>query len=480
MNMRRINYPLIAAAALLAAAPAAAQEREQPPAPSALRPYQVPRVEDFRLANGLRVVVVPQTALPIVHGRFLVGAGSVYEPLAKNGLASLTGQLLDEGVQGMTGAQIAARMEQLGAQFGTGAGYATGMAQVTSLKSVFPEALELAAKVVMQPVFPEGEFTRLRNEALAGAVQRRATVEGLANEAFSLALFEPTAPYSRLPGGTAETLQAITREDVVDWHRRMYAPGNTTLLLVGDVSAQEARRMAERALGSWTGTAAQLPAISNPVRPAQGTRIILVDRPGSVQSGIAAGQAAISQTDPDYYALDALTQVLGGGFKARLNSNLRERHGYTYGAFAGFNPLQGTGTISINTAVRTSATDSALVEIVNEYRRIASEPVPEAELRGGLANIVGSFPNSVQTVQGLAQRMERVLIYGLPLDYWATYRERQAGVTPSDLTAVAARRLTPDALTIVIAGDLSKIEAPIRARNLGTVEVWDASGNKVR
>jgi zinc protease len=476
--MRRINYPLIAAAALLAAAPAAAQE--QPPAPSALRPYQVPRVEDFRLANGLRVVVVPQRAVPIVHGRILINAGSIYEPLEKNGLASLTGQLLDEGIQGMTGAQIAARIEQLGAQFGTGAGYGGGTAQVTALKSVFPEALELAARTVTQPTFPEGEFTRVRNEALAGAVQRRSRVEGLAAEAFSQALFAPTAPYARQAAGTPESLQSITREDVVAWHRRMYAPANTTLLLVGDVTAQEARQLAQRVLGGWSSPAPQLPRVSNPVQPVSGTRIILVDRPGSVQSGVAAGQAAIAQDDPDYYALDALTQVLGGGFKARINTNLRERHGYTYGAFAGFNPLLGVGTLSINSAVRTNATDSALVEIVNEYRRIAAEPVPEAELRGGLANMVGSFPSSVQTVQGLAARMERVLMYGLPLDYWASYRERQSAVTPADLTAVAARRLTPNALTIVVAGDLSKIEAPIRARNLGTVEVWDASGNKIR
>jgi zinc protease len=479
--MRRDTlYPLIAALALAAHAAPAAAQTEQPPAPGALRPYQVPRVEDFRLANGVRVVVMPQTSLPMVHGRILVNAGSIHEPLEKNGLASLTGSLLDEGVEGMTGAQIAARIEQLGAQMGTGAGYAAGTVQVTALKSAFPEALEIAAKTVTSPTFPEGEFTRIRNEAMAGAVQRRSTVEGLAQEAFNLALFEPAAPYARQSAGTQTSLAAVTRDDVVGWHRRMYAPANTTLLLVGDVNAAEARRLAERTLGSWTGTAPQLGRVANPVRPVQGTRIILIDRPGSVQSGIQAGQAAISQDDPDYYALDALTQVLGGGFKARINMNLRERHGYTYGAFAGFNPLQGVGTLSIGTAVRTNATDSALVEIVGEYRRIAAEPVEQPELAGALANIVGSFPNSVQTIQGLAGRMERVLLYGLPLDYWATYRERQAAITPADLSAVARKRLTPQALTIVVAGDLSKIEEPIRARNLGTVEVWDANGNKVR
>ncbi|HEU0053915.1 MAG TPA: pitrilysin family protein, partial [Longimicrobium sp.] len=475
----RRTLPLLTLAAVAAlAVPAAAQE--QPPAPGPLRPYQVPGVQDFRLDNGVRVVVVPQTSLPIVHGRVLVTAGAVYDPPAKSGLASLTGSLLDEGVQGMTGAELAARMEQLGAQFFTGAGYASSFAQVTAVKSAFAEALDLAAKAITQPTFPEAEFTRVRNEALAGAAQRQSTVEGLSYEAFARALFAPSAPYSRLPTGTRATIPTITREDVVAWHRAMYSPANTTVLLVGDLSVNEARAMAQHALGAWRAPAPTLPAIANPTQPVSATRVILVDRPGSVQSGVYVGQAAIGQTDPRYFAFDALSQVLGGGFKARLNTNLRERHGWTYGAFTSFQPLEGVGTFAISTTVRTNATDSALVESVKEIRRIATEPVPDAELRGTLANIVGSFPNSVQTVQGLAGRMERVILYGLPLDFWGTYRERQSAITAADVGQVGRAVLKPDALTIVVAGDLSKIEAPVRALNLGAVEVWDASGTKVR
>jgi zinc protease len=415
-----------------------------------------------------------------VDGRVLVRAGSVYEPGAKAGLAQLTGNLLDQGVPGMSASQIAARMEALGAEFSTSGGYATDWVDVVSLKSSFPEAMALAARTVREPTFPESEFNRLRTQMLTGYVQRHSTVEGLASEAFSRALFAADAPYARQPGGTQATLQAITLADVRDWHQRMFSPSNTTLLLVGDLTAAEARRIAEQALGSWTGPAVQLPAVANPVQPVQGTRVILVDRPGSVQSGVYIGQAGLGYGDPAYFPMLGLSQVLGGGFKARINMDLREAHGWTYGAFTSFVPRQGVGMFAITSAVRTNATDSAVAAAVAQYRRIASEPVPAAELKSALDNITGSFPNSVQTVQGLTGRMETLLTYGLPLDFWGSYRERVAAVTPAEVARIGQQTLTPGALTVVVAGDLSKIEAPIRALNLGTVEVIDASGAHVR
>jgi len=478
--MRRLRTIAIAAALAGAAAPAAAQHGTTPPPAGPLRPFHVPQPQEFTLANGVHVVVVPQRALPIVDGRILVRAGSVYEPADKAGLAQLTGNLLDQGIPGMTATEIAARMERLGAQFSTSAGYPTAFVDVAALKGVFAEAMTLAARTVMQPTFPESEFNRIRTQMLSGAVQRQSTVEGLASEAFARAVFQPGAPYSRLPGGSRTTLQALTLDDVKGWHQRMYAPSNTTLLLVGDLTVAEARQIAQQALGSWTGPAVQLPRVANPVQPAQGTRVILVDRPGSVQSGMWVGQAAMGYGDPAYFPMLALSNVLGGGFKARLNSNLRERHGWTYGAFTSFAPRAEVGTFAITSSVRTNATDSAVAEAVREYRRIATEPVPAEELQSTLANLVGSFPNTVQTVQGLTGRMETLLTYGLPLNFWSSYRERVAAVTPAELAQVGRQKLSTDAITVVVAGDLSKIEAPIRALNLGTVEVWDPLGNKVR
>jgi zinc protease len=478
--MNRLRTIAIVAALAGAAAPAAAQHGTTPPPPGPLRPFRVPQPQEFTLPNGVHVVVVPQTALPVVDGRILVRSGAVYEPAAKAGLAQLTGNLLDQGIPGMTASQITARMERLGAQFSTSAGYATSYVDVTALKGVFAEAMALGARTVMQPTFPESEFNRIRTQMLAGAVQRQSTVEGLSAETFARAVFQPGSPYARVPGGSKATLETLTLDDVKDWHRRTYSPANTTLLLVGDLTLAEARQIAQQALGSWNAPAVQLPAVANPVQPVQGTRVILVDRPGSVQSGMWVGQAGMGYGDPAYFPMLALSNVLGGGFKARMNMNLRERHGWTYGAFTSFTPRAQVGTFAITSSVRTNATDSAVAEAVREYRRIAAEPVPAAELQSTVANIVGSFPNSVQTVQGLTGRMETLLTYGLPLNFWSTYRERVAAVTPAELAAVGRQKLTANAVTVVVAGDLSKIEAPIRALNLGTVEVWDPLGNKVR
>lgn len=466
-----------------AAAPAPADTapaRQRPPAPGPLRPYRLPPVEELTLPNGLRVVTVRQTGMPLVTARIIVDAGSVHEPPAKAGLAVLTGTLLSEGTRQLTGPQLAERMERLGAQLQTGGGANTGFVTVTALKSAFPEAMRLAASTVTEPALPAADFERIRGQAVAAFLQGRATVEGLATENFARAVYAAGAPYARPTGGTAATLRSLTRADVVAWHRARYAPATTTLLLVGDVGADEARRLATEAFGAWRGAARRTPPPASALRQVAGTRVILVDRPGSVQSAIRVGQGAVGADDPDFFRMTALTQVLGGGFNARINQNLRERHGWTYGAFANLSALLGAGTMVVSSSVRTNATDSALVQSVSEFRRLARETVPGEEMQGALGNLVGSFPASVQTVQGLAGRMQTAIVYGLPLDYYATYRERLAAVTPAEAAELAGRRLNPDALTIVVAGDLSAIEAPIRALNLGAVEVWSPDGERVR
>lgn len=485
---RPIRMGMMAIAALAAAAPAGAQPGERPapqivaqqPGLAPVRPYTLPPVDEFRLSNGMRVVAVRQTTVPLVTARLIVDAGAEHEPAARNGLAVLTANLLPEGTQTMSGPELAERMERLGAQFQTGAGQNLAFVAVTALKPVFGEALRLAAGPVMAPAFPERDFARVRQQGITAHVQAQATVEGLAAETFSRAVFAADAPYARRTSGTAATLQTITRDDVVQWHRSMYGPANATLLLVGDLGADEARRIAEEAFGGWTAAVSRPGRTSSAARPVSDTRVILVDRPGSVQSALRIGQAAIGPESPDYLRLAALTQVLGGAFNARINQNLRERHGWTYGAFANFSPLRGAGTLFITSSVRTNATDSAVAESVREFRRIVDEPVPAEELSGATGNMAGSFPASVQTAQGLADRLQSLLVWGLPMDFYATYGPRLAAMTPADIAAVGRGRLTPGAVTVVVAGDLATIEAPIRALNLGPVEVWSPSGERIR
>ena len=469
----------IAAAGVLIVTSGGAQT-VKPPEPGPLRPYAFPAVQQFTLTNGLKVIVVEKHTIPVVEGRLILDAGAMREPAAKNGLAALTGSLLSEGTGTMTGADIARAMDALGAQYFTTANFNAAIADVVALKNVFPQALSLAAKTVMAPSFPASEVGRVKNQTLAAYQQSHARTAGLAADAFVRAAFDSAAPFSRPASGVPATIGALTRDDIVNWHKSMYSPSAATLLLVGDITRAEAQNIAQQAYGSWAGTPASRAAVANPVRSSSGTRVILVDRPGSVQSSIVVGQPGFLATDPDYLNMVALNHVLGGGFSSRINMNLREKHGYTYGAFSNLDLRPGGGAFRITSDVRTSSTDSAVVEAVNEYKRIASESVPAAELQGMVNNLVSSFPSAVQNVQGLSGRIQQLIIWGLPLDFYTTYRERLAALTPENIRTVATSKLTPNNLIVVVAGDLSKIEAPIKARNLGTVEVWDALGNKIR
>ncbi len=475
----RNTLALVVGAMMLPARTTLAQTVSPPPA-GTLRPYVFPAVEQFQLGNGLKVILVQKHTLPIVEGRLILDAGAMREPAAKNGLAALTGSLLSEGTGTMTGADIARAMDAFGARYFTGANFNAVFADVVALKPVFPQALTLAARTVTSPSFPVGEIGRVKNQAVAAYQQTHSRTAGLAADAFVRAAFDSTAPFSRPASGTPSTIAPLTRDDVINWHRTMYAPSAATLLLVGDLTPTEARSIAQQAYGSWTATRTALTPVENPIRPSSGTRVILVDRPGSVQSSIILGQPGFRATDPEYLTMVALNHVLGGGFTNRINLNLREKHGYTYGAGSTLDLRPGSGAFRISSDVRTSATDSALVEAVNEYKRIAGEPVPAQELQGAVNNLVSGFPSGVQTVQGLTGRIQQLIVWGLPVDFYATYRERLAAVTPEDMRAAAASRLRPDNLIVVVAGDLSKIEAPIRARNLGAVEVWDPNGNRVR
>ncbi|HJP86527.1 MAG TPA: pitrilysin family protein [Gemmatimonadaceae bacterium] len=470
----------LVALSLAIGAVAANAQTQSPPAAGPLRRYEFPAVNQFQLDNGMKVIVVEKHNLPVIEGRLIIDAGAQREPATKNGLASLTGRLLSEGTGDLSGAEIARQMDALGAQYSTGGGYSTSFADVVALKNVFPQAMQLAARTVISPSFPASEFTRVKNQAIAAYQQSHARTSGLANDAFIRAAFDTTAPFSRPPNGTMASINALTRDDVVDWQRTMYAPSASTLLLVGDITAAEARSVAQQAFGSWRATRTASGPVANPIRSSSGTRVILVDRPGSVQSTIIVGQPGFQATDPDYITMLALNHVFGGAVSSRLNNNLREKHGYTYGAFSGLDLRPGAGTFQMSSEVRTNATDSALVEAIGEYRRLVDEPVPATELSGLLNNLVSGFPNSVQSVQGLSNRLQSLIIWGLPLDFFTTYRERLAAVTPEDVHRVASSKLTPNNIIVVVAGDLSKIEAPIRARNLGTVEVWDANGNKIR
>jgi zinc protease len=472
---------MVLVAVTLAAVPSAALGQAQaPPPPTALRPYRMPPVRTTTLPNGVMVAVVEQHTLPIVTARLISDAGAMFEPAEKSGLALLTADMLREGTGSITGPELAARMERLGASFITGGSFSLAQEQITALPSAFPEAFELAAQTFMNPSLPESEFPRVQRIAINGYEQAMAQVEGIAPRIFQRAVFEAVSPFSRSPQGSAATLGAITRADVAEWHRANFTSSSTIALFVGDIRFDDAVALAQRTLGTWKASTTPNRAARADAQRVTAPRVILVDRPGSSQSAIYVGGAGIGGGDPNMIPMTALQHILGGGFNSRVNMNLRERNGYTYGAFSDFTTLRGAGWLAISSSVRTDATAPALSEALLEYKRIVNEEIPQEEWGAGVNNLVASFPNSVQTVQGLAERVQRLLLYSLPLDYYASYREKLAAVTPRQAQQVARNLMPVSAATIVAVGDLSQIEQPIRALNLGTVEVWDREGMKLR
>ena len=474
---------LLAVAALLAAPAAGHAQTETvttPPAPGPLRPYRMPRVQTSTLQNGVLVVVVEEHSLPIVTARLISDAGAMFEPADKSGIALLTASMLREGTASLTGPQIAARMDSLGARFAAGGSFSLAQEQITALPSAFPAAFDLAVQTFTTPSFPADAFTRVQRTALTNYQQEMAQVEGIAPRIFQKAIFDPASPFSRSPEGDAKTLGSITRDDVVAWHKANYVSSTTIALFVGDITLNDAVALAGRTLGKWAGASPPNRRVSAEPQHPTGPRVILVDRPGSSQSAILIGGAGVGGGDPQVIPLTDLQHVLGGGFNSRVNMNLREKHGYTYGAFTDFTTLRGAGWLAITSSVRTDATADALKEALGEYKRIVNDDIPQPEWDAAVNNLVASFPNSVQTVQAIADRVQRLLLYGLPMDYYASYRERLAQVTPRQAQQVARRVFALDNPTLVAVGDLSQIEAPIRALNLGAVEIWDKDGNKLK
>ncbi|MGH7674851.1 MAG: M16 family metallopeptidase [Gemmatimonadales bacterium] len=479
MTNRRV---LLGAAAVLAAAPLslpAQVDRTRPPAAGSLRPYRFPQVERVQLGNGLQVLVVERPALPIVTLSLVLPAGAELDPAGQGGLAQLAARLLTEGTKTQTAAQIAESLEGLGGTISSSAGWDAAFVQVTVLARNADPAMRIMADVTVNASFPEREVERLKNQRLAEIQQQRARPEGLANEMFYRLAYDSGSAYAWPSGGTPETVRGLTREHFAAFHGATYRPNAATLIAVGAVRAADVRRLAGQHFGAWTR--GELRARQPVARPGRaGGRIYLFDRPAAVQSALAVGGLAIARNDPDYIGAQVLNTVLGGAFGSRINMNLREARGYTYGAFSGFFTPRMTGSFAAQSAVRTPTTDSSVTELLKEMRRIRDEAVPADELEGARQNLIGRFPADLLTNQALATALSNRVVYGLPADYYDTYRDRIAAVDAGTVQALARKYVNPASFVWVIVGDASVVEEPLRKLGGMPVEVYDLEGKKLR
>ncbi len=453
-------------------------DRSRPPALPPAQPLRVPAVQSARLPNGLELLVVEMHEVPVVNVSLVVRAGSERDPRDLPGLASFSANMLDEGAGSRSALDIAEEAAFLGAQFSTAAGYEWTTVSLHVPRRQLPAALDLVADVVRRPTFPDSEVTRQRDLRRTAILQLRDQPTAQAPIAFNAILYGPTHPYGWPAGGTEASTATLNRERVEEFWRTYYRPNNTRVLIVGDLTLAEARRLISERFGSWArGDVPPLPADEPPA--AASRAFYLVDKPGAAQSVIRIGHVGVARHTPDYYALEVMNTILGGSFTSRLNQNLRETRGYTYGAGSGFNYRRLRGPFLATASVVTAKTDSSLIEFFKELRRIRDSVVPDEELAKARSYIALSLPNEFETTRGTAAQFLDLVLNDLPLDWYRTYIERINAVTVADVQRVARGYINPDHFVVVVVGDRSQIETGIRALNEGPISPRDLWGQTV-
>ena len=455
-----------------AAAPSAGPDRTAAPGPGPLRPFHFPPVQRHVLANGLTILCAEVRSFPVVTCGLVLDAGGLADSAERAGAASLASALLESGAGGMDADQLAEAVDELGLSLDAGVSWDTAQVGFTSLRARVEPAFGILADLALRPTFPQDEVDRLRDERLALLHQRRATPSSLADEVESLYVFAPDVPFARPLGGTSRTVTGLGRNELVAFHAGRYRPGTSALVAAGDVSMDELVALAERHFGAWEG--APPPPHVPQVRPRLGeTTIVIADRPGSVQSEIRVAHVGIERTAPDFFAATVMNSILGGTFSSRLNLNLRERLGYTYGASSAFASRRQPGLFEVSTAVQTEVTAHSVAEILRDMREMRESPVSEAELDDARSFLAGVFPIGLQTTDGVGGKLGATFTYDLPDDYWDTYRDRIVSVTADEVLEAARARLWPERAAVVIAGDAAAIRGPLEELNLGPVEVLD-------
>ncbi len=445
-----------------------------PPATGPAAPVSPPSPVVRKLPNGLTVMYVRQPELPVVHATLVVrGAGSTDDPADLPGLASFTAGMLDEGAGGRSPLELADALDLLGASLNVGAGWDAATANLYVLRKNFPAALALLSDVVLRPDFPANELERVKNERLTALGRAKDEPTVIAGNAFAALVYGQQHPYGRF--ATSEATRRLDRAAVAAFHAGRYRPENATLVLVGDVDAQALHAEVERAFGGWRarGAAAELMAWTAPTLGV--TTIYLIDKPGAAQSQIRIGHPGVPRSTDDYFALRVLNTILGGSFTSRLNTNLREVHGFTYGAGSSFAMRLSAGPFTAQSAVRTNATDSALVEFFNELRRIRSEPVSAEELEKAKRFVALGFPRTVETTSGVAGQLADLVTYGIDPAWLGSFTQGIMAVTAEDVSRVAREYVRPDQAVVVVVGDRSQVEDRIRALGLGTVEIREVA-----
>ena len=448
--------------------------RYEMPKPGAARPLQLATPASATLPNGLTLILNERRGVPIVAANLVIRTGSDANPLDKVGLASFVGAMLDEGTATRDALQIADEVARLGATLTTGSTMDAMRVRARSLLKNFDATLNLMADVALRPSFPAEEIERQRASRLGQLLQRRDNPGQVAAEVMAGALYGPRHPYGYTEIGTESSMKAVMRDDMMAFWKQHFVPGNAALVVAGDISMSELRALAGKAFAAWTGDA--------PMRAALGTadttaaRVIIVDKPGTPQTQLRVAGIGAARSSPDFRALQVMNTALGGLFSSRINMNLREEHGYSYGARSAFVFRRGAGPFMVAAGVRTDATAPAVTEIFSEIAGMIGQPMPEEELQKAKDSMANSLPGAFETSVNAVNSFSNIFVYDLGLDYYTGYARQVNAVTAEQALDVARRYLVPERLVVIAVGDRAAIEGDLRDLSLGDVEVRDAQG----
>ncbi len=451
--------------------------RAKPPQPSAMKTPQLPVPANFKLPNGLQVYLVEQHSLPVMTAQLTVLRGSEANPTDKAGLASFTAMMMNEGTEKRTSPQLADDIAQIGATVNAASTADSTAVTAGALTKNSEKLFELLSDVSMHPAFREEEIDRVRKRRLTTLIQQNDQPQVVATRVMLREVYGPQSPYGYLESGTPESTQGTTRDDMEKFYKSGFAPQDSALVVAGDVSMAQLRSLAQKYFGSWTGTAS--PSKAPVVENSGSRRIVIVDKPNAPQSALRVGEVGLQRNSPDYAPALVMNDILGGLFSSRINLNLREAHGYTYGAFSGYQFRRGTGPFFIGSMIRTDVTAPAVKEVFNELDKMRSGQVTAAELSMAKESNVRGLTADFETTLATSRTMSNLFVYGLPLDYYRTLPSKLEAVSAADVHRVVEKYLTPDKMVVVIAGDRAKIEPELKKLDLGSVEAQDTEGKKL-
>lgn len=442
------------------------------PSPGDPRPYNFPPFEQRLMPNGMRLIVANVPKLPIATVLLLVEAGAVADPAGREGVAQLTAQLLLEGSETLDGIALTEQLEQLGAAASASADWDTAVVRCTALVDRLPQALAILGGVLQAPAFPTREVERLKAERIADILQLRTDPGGLADETFSRIVHASGSRYAVSTGGSEESVKALTRDDVQAFFAARYRPAAMTVVIAGAMTPDEGERVVRDVFGAWEGDAP--PAVAADDTPASRTRQVhLVAKPDAPQSELRIGHVGVPRTHPDYFDIVVMNAILGGLFSSRINLNLREAHGYTYGAHSRFDWRRQSGPFGVETAVRSDATAAAVHEVLTEIERMRAAAVSPEELSLATSYLDGVFPIRYETTDAIAGAIANLVVYDLGHDWLDTYRERIRAVTLDGVHRAAQQYLRPDEMQVVVVGDPAVVREPLEKLDIGEVRLHE-------